>query len=411
MYYVSLKEVHQEAAEMISEWIQKREQGQFQLVYNESIEQMHIKIVQIQTLFDWVKLNRMMKRESSIYFVLVEPQLSYSIPLAIKLQVEAVAIFPTKKATFLRRFQEVVRKLDQTTHETMQEKKEQTLQLMNQSDLNQPLKLHFLRRLLLEDVQCENQISESLKNFEGNDFPNVVCYVQGFHVNEDPSGHPKNTIHLIRSLFQKKFQSIVSSIYFLPFRKFLLILFHQHPDIHSMASWEEGRRHFQEVIHELWTNHQIQLYIGVGSIYNYPFMIHHSYKEAKIARSLPAFRDVSLRYFEEIPKDEQIVKCTYYIEDHLEEELTARDVAKYMNLSYTHFCRIFKKETGKTFSEYLSFVRLRRAVWMIRHTNRTIEDIAVDVGFNTPNYFSSTFKRYVGMTPRDYRLTTEIIFV
>jgi AraC-like DNA-binding protein len=50
-------------------------------------------------------------------------------------------------------------------------------------------------------------------------------------------------------------------------------------------------------------------------------------------------------------------------------------------------------------------------VWLLRHTNHTIEWIAEELGFNTPNYFSGTFKKYVGLSPREYRATEEIIFV
>jgi two-component system, response regulator YesN len=75
-----------------------------------------------------------------------------------------------------------------------------------------------------------------------------------------------------------------------------------------------------------------------------------------------------------------------------------------------YFCCLFKKETGCSFVEYVTFFRLQRAVWLLRHTNETIEQITDRLGFNTPNYFSSTFKKYVGMLASEYRATEEIIF-
>ncbi|WRP08835.1 helix-turn-helix transcriptional regulator [Rossellomorea aquimaris] len=93
------------------------------------------------------------------------------------------------------------------------------------------------------------------------------------------------------------------------------------------------------------------------------------------------------------------------------DNLSIKQVAEQINFSVPYFSRIFKQETGLDFVEYVTFVRLQRAVRLLRHTNHTIEFIAEELGFNTPNYFSGTFKKYVGLSPREYRGTEEIIFI
>jgi len=94
-----------------------------------------------------------------------------------------------------------------------------------------------------------------------------------------------------------------------------------------------------------------------------------------------------------------------------EEDLTVSRVAKSASISVPYFCRLFKQETGRSFVEYVTFVRLQHAVWQLRHTNKTIEQISDELGFNTPNYFSSTFKKYAGFSPSEYRATEEILFI
>ena len=86
------------------------------------------------------------------------------------------------------------------------------------------------------------------------------------------------------------------------------------------------------------------------------------------------------------------------------------EVAANINFSPTYFSRLFKKETGHSFVSFLTLVRILRSIWLLRQTNQTIEQIAMDVGFNTPNYFSAIFKKEIGYSPSQYRLTKEILF-
>lgn len=276
---------------------------------------------------------------------------------------------------------------------------------------NESLENYVLRQLLHQNIQQENIMIDALSVFKENTFPNAVCYVEGFsHLDCTPADENLSA-QLICSYFNKAFAGRVSRLYFIPFRKSMLVLFRQPESVCSLKDWDEGRIIFEKIIKNLLIQHRIQIYIGVGSLYNDPHLLHHSFKEAELARSLPPFREVSLRYYEEISTEEDIKKSTQFIHNRFGEEMTARDVAKHVNLSYSHFIRLFKKETGNTFSEYVTFVRLRNGVRMLRQTNYTIEEIADLTGFNTPNYFSSTFKKFVGATPREFRMTKEIVFV
>lgn len=78
-------------------------------------------------------------------------------------------------------------------------------------------------------------------------------------------------------------------------------------------------------------------------------------------------------------------------------------MADHVALSNNHFCTVFSQETGETFTEYLTTLRLQRARELLRATSLRTGEIAAQVGYNDPHYFSYLFKKKYGVTPRDSR--------
>jgi AraC-like DNA-binding protein len=66
--------------------------------------------------------------------------------------------------------------------------------------------------------------------------------------------------------------------------------------------------------------------------------------------------------------------------------------------------RVFRKATGQTPIEYLVRLRIQKAMELLRTTDRTITEIAMDVGFNDSNYFARQFRRLTDRSPRAFRL-------
>ena len=120
----------------------------------------------------------------------------------------------------------------------------------------------------------------------------------------------------------------------------------------------------------------------------------------EILRKAAAYRDSrgSARY------GSVIRRAQAYIGAHFSESgLTLKDVAEHVELSNNHFCTVFSRETGMTFIEYLTEVRVYRAGELLRGTNMRTSEVAYAVGYNDPHYFSCLFKKRTGMSPRDYR--------
>lgn len=83
--------------------------------------------------------------------------------------------------------------------------------------------------------------------------------------------------------------------------------------------------------------------------------------------------------------------------------VTLREVAASVNLSPCHFCSVFKKQTGLTFTAYRNRRRLDRAEALLRQPGRRISDVAFEAGFESIPYFNRAFRRRFGCSPSDYR--------
>ena len=93
-----------------------------------------------------------------------------------------------------------------------------------------------------------------------------------------------------------------------------------------------------------------------------------------------------------------------YIRQHYaESNLSVEKLCAYLHLSSTYFSTLFKRETGTSFTAYVTTVRMEAAAEAIRGTEEKTYLIAQRCGYEDPNYFSYVFKRHFGVTPTKYR--------
>ena len=95
-----------------------------------------------------------------------------------------------------------------------------------------------------------------------------------------------------------------------------------------------------------------------------------------------------------------------YITQHLSERLTLRGVSREVYLSPSHFSRLFVQKVGIHFNDYVLARRIESAKTLLTETRLPIELIAMKSGFCSAPYFSQTFKRLTGKTPRAYRFSS-----
>lgn len=94
-----------------------------------------------------------------------------------------------------------------------------------------------------------------------------------------------------------------------------------------------------------------------------------------------------------------------YIHQHYTEELPLARVAQALYRSPEYFSRQFKAEVGENFSVYLTLYRLERAQELLRRTDLSVGEIACRVGYTTPGYFGRLYKKYLGITPEQERMS------
>ncbi len=98
-----------------------------------------------------------------------------------------------------------------------------------------------------------------------------------------------------------------------------------------------------------------------------------------------------------------VQKTIIFIESDLSANLTLNALAKVQNVSGGYLSSIFKKETGKTVTEYIREKRMKYATHLLATTNLQIQTVALHCGIMDLQYFSKQFKRHIGMTPKEYR--------
>ena len=101
---------------------------------------------------------------------------------------------------------------------------------------------------------------------------------------------------------------------------------------------------------------------------------------------------------------ETIEKAKTYIQDNYQnDDMSLQTVASFVNVSTNHFSAIFRRETGDTFIDYLTSVRMEKAKTLLVCTAMKTSDVGFEVGYRDPHYFSYIFKKTVGMSPKEYR--------
>lgn len=92
-----------------------------------------------------------------------------------------------------------------------------------------------------------------------------------------------------------------------------------------------------------------------------------------------------------------------YVTEHLQEEIAVGQIAAVIHLSPDYMTKVFKKETGMTIKEYMIKKRMKLAKEFLRNTEKTVSDVAIEVGYENLSYFVRLFRSYYGVTPKQYQ--------
>ena len=82
--------------------------------------------------------------------------------------------------------------------------------------------------------------------------------------------------------------------------------------------------------------------------------------------------------------------------------ITLQEIADSVQMTPKYFCKFFREMTRSSPIEYLNSYRIERACYLLLTTNQSITEVAYNTGFNDLSYFIKLFKRYKGITPKQY---------
>ena len=131
--------------------------------------------------------------------------------------------------------------------------------------------------------------------------------------------------------------------------------------------------------------------------------------------SLPAFRQAAIELLQQAVtlREENLSTMKYshvisraekYVaENFCDPNISLISVAKYVGLSAAHFSTVFSQTVGRSFINYLTAMRIERAKELLATTSMKLSSIAMEIGYNEPNYFSHVFRKLEGITPKEYR--------
>lgn len=107
-----------------------------------------------------------------------------------------------------------------------------------------------------------------------------------------------------------------------------------------------------------------------------------------------------------VSETDVIIKAKRYMADHYEDaDLSLSQVAEYVELNEKYFTNRFTKETGETFSSYLTALRMQKAKELLRTTSFKVYEISEMVGYHNVEHFNRVFKKMNKVTPASYRKT------
>ena len=98
-----------------------------------------------------------------------------------------------------------------------------------------------------------------------------------------------------------------------------------------------------------------------------------------------------------------IIMAKEFVRNNLSERLSVAQVSEFLNMNASYFSHLFKKETGKSFIDYVNETRINKAKELLATTDYRIYEISAMVGIDSPNYFSILFKKITGKSPNDIR--------
>lgn len=160
-----------------------------------------------------------------------------------------------------------------------------------------------------------------------------------------------------------------------------------------------------EITHEILHKHQwIAAYMDIEELKNIDFASCRDWQEIKTVilaaeNKLISFIDKFIGHH----NNDMVKKACLYVLAHIEEEISVKVLVQKLFISKSYLSDIFKQNLGVSLLEYITMVKMERAKKLLREERLKSYEIAYRLGFQDHEYFSRVFKKYIGLSPTEYR--------
>ena len=243
----------------------------------------------------------------------------------------------------------------------------------------------------------------SIQKDKGVDYAMLIYCTDGkgtYHIYDKTYQIEKNQYVLIPPYVPYSFEANMDdpwTIYWIHFRGKLMNSFlSPNPSPQTILSDEYSRqqqriRLFEETYNSFAMGY-IKEYLAYSSMCLYLLLSTFVFQDQFRHIGIPNHRELSFP-----------MRVVYYMQEHIENNLSLQDLAQHFNYSESHLSFLFQKETGISPINYFIRLKIQKACQYIELTSMKLSEIAIRLGFEEPAYFSRVFTKIIGMSPSTYR--------
>lgn len=148
----------------------------------------------------------------------------------------------------------------------------------------------------------------------------------------------------------------------------------------------------------------IHITIGISKCFSNPINLYSACNQAVNCLKMKCSPgEGAIIHIEDLVENKVIKDVLDYIEKYYMNDISLLTVSDFVHMNHIYLSRLIKKETGRTFLDILTSIRMKKACEMLKDGSMKAYEVADMVGMKDSGYFSQVFKKYFGMTPSEYR--------
>lgn len=330
---------------------------------------------------------------------------------AVKLNVFDYLLKPTPYKDILECLSRAEAYIKEKRHKKLQEAALSTQLSENKAVLREKFLHDLMKGLLPVSVDVPEKIKEYQIDFSRFIILNL-CHVSA----KKPPGNDcrdKSLLDCSLDIFREIFSEVQNMVVITEsLQNFAAVL----ETVPIKDDWKEKVREMATTVSDMLREKLgVKCHIGISETRNDAEEMFDCYNQSVYALETAKMKDEPVLFFEDL--DYSLPKNTYsktirealdYIDRNFQDDISLKDVAEAVYLNVWYLSDLFRREVGKTFSEYVKHKRIELAKKLLKESSLKLYEVAYHIGIREQSYFSSLFKKETGMTPKQYREHIEL---